>query len=211
MKKILVSICALASIAQAAAPKIIDPAYAFVSANVMGERRLGFHKAMQLMSQRNIKTIVETGTARGGDMAFTGDGGFTIVFGLWALLYDAHLYSVDILEFAINRAKTMVKPYMNHITFTLDDSVHYLQEFDRTIDFLYLDSFDYEKTNPLPSQQHHLKEIEAAYEKLAPNAIVMIDDCKLPGGGKGRLAINYLKERGWKVVLDSYQVIMVRS
>jgi hypothetical protein len=105
----------------------------------------------------------------------------------------------------------MVQPYMDHITFVESDSVQFLKEFDKEIDFLYLDSFDYEKENPLPSQEHHLKEIQVVYNKLKPESIVMIDDCDLPGGGKGRLAIDFLTARGWKVVFKSYQVILIRS
>lgn len=54
----------------------------------------------------------------------------------------------------------------------------------------YLDSFDFDISNPLPSQKHHLKEIEAAYDKLTDNSVVMIDDCDLPGGGKGKGVIS---------------------
>lgn len=212
MKKIILYLCLLVSISALAEnlPRIINPVEAFLNANLQDRRNKGFHKVMDLMKDRNIRTIVETGTARGGIMAFTGDGGFTIIFGLWALLHKAHLYSVDISETAIVNAKTMVEPYMDVITFIQDDSVHYLQNFDGVIDFLYLDSFDYEIEDPVPSQWHHLKEIEAAYDKLTDQSIVMIDDCDMPGGGKGRLAIDYLTARGWRVVFKSYQVILVR-
>ncbi len=165
---------------------------------------------MDLMEQRGVKTIIETGTARAGNMAFTGDGGFTIIFGLWALLNKAHLYSVDISDEAIAQAKTMVGPYMDVITFTQSDSVDYLRQFNKTIDFLYLDSLDYEKDNPTLSQEHHLKEIQAAYDKITDQTIIMIDDCGLAGGGKGRLVIDYLTQREWRVVFKSYQVILVK-
>jgi len=211
MKFKIISLTLLCTSLAANAPKIIDPVDAFINANLHDSRNNGFHTVLRLMRERNVHLVVETGTARGGHMAFTGDGGFTIIFGLWASLNKAHLYSVDISAQGIENAKTMVKPYMDYITFVEDDSVHFLKEFDQTIDFLYLDSFDYEKNNPLPSQEHHLKEIEAAYDKLKPESIVMIDDCDLPGGGKGKLVINFLTARGWKVVFKSYQVILVRA
>jgi hypothetical protein len=77
------------------------------------------------------------------------------------------------------------------------------------IDFLYLDSYDYEWNNPSPSQEHHLREIQAAFPRLHENSVVMIDDCALPQGGKGKLAIEYLKERGWKILLEQYQTILI--
>jgi hypothetical protein len=56
-----------------------------------------------------------------------------------------------------------------------------------------------------------LKEIEAAYSKLTDQSVVMIDDCQLPQGGKGKLIIDFLIKRGWKKVFDGYQVIMVKD
>jgi hypothetical protein len=91
------------------------------------------------------------------------------------------------------------------------DSVNFLKNFDRQIDFLYLDSYDFEKNNPSPSQQHHLREIEAAYDKLTPQSIVMIDDCDLAHGGKGKLVIAYLLDKGWSIYAQDYQVILVNK
>ena len=114
MKKNLtaLSLVCLSVFLNANPPYIVNPVRAFLNANLHDARNKGFHTVMDLMEQRNVKIIVETGTARGGNMAFTGDGGFTIIFGLWALLNKAHLYSVDISENAITRAKTMVEPYI---------------------------------------------------------------------------------------------------
>ena len=61
------------------------------------------------------------------------------------------------------------------------------------------------------SQEHHLAEIKAAEAKLHDKSIVLIDDCKLSGGGKGRLAIDYLCSRGWKILVNSYQVILIKT
>lgn len=84
----------------------------------------------------------------------------------------------------------MVCQYEKNVHLVVDDSIEFLRNFDKIIDFLYLDSYDFEANNPVSSQMHHLHEIEVAYNKLAPNAVVMIDDCGLSHGG--RLAINYL-------------------
>lgn len=171
-------------------------------------RYQSFIMALDMLRDRHAKTLVETGTARSGD--FNGDGGSTIIFGDWASRNNALLYSVDISQQHIDNARKLTKDYVNsgHLQLVCSDSVEFLVNFDAPIDFLYLDSFDYEWGNPKPSQEHHLKEVMAAYPYLHQESFIMIDDCTLPEGGKGKLVIEFLKEKGWKIVYDGYQVIL---
>ena len=173
------------------------------------KRYLTLLGVLELLDQRNVKTLVETGTARDGDKNFVGDGGSTIIFADWASQNGALLYSVDIDPSAIENAKNVTKMYADHIQFVCDDSIKFLKKFENLIDFLYLDSFDFDFGNPSTSQKHHLKEIIAAYPKLHKTSIVMIDDCDLPQGGKGALVIEYLTSRGWEVLQNGYQTIML--
>lgn len=175
------------------------------------ERHDSMKFALELMEKRQPSVIVETGTARGGLYNFVGDGGSTIIFGTWAEVNNKAFYSVDINPTAIEVAKNALASKADSIHFVCDDSLNFLKDFDSQIDFLYLDSFDYQFGNPGPSQEHHLKEITIAYNKLSPNAIVMIDDCALPEGGKGKLVIAYLLNQGWKIIYDGYQVILARA
>ena len=178
----------------------------------VGDKRSDtFVQILALLESREVKTLVETGTSRNGDSNFVGDGGSTIIFGNWALYHGAHLTSVDLDPVALENASAACVPYAEAITFVCSDSISFLENFNNTIDFLYLDSFDYEIEDPLPSQEHHLREIIAAEPFLAPHSIVMIDDCDLPGGGKGRLVIEYLLERGWKIIAQGYQVILIQN
>jgi hypothetical protein len=85
-----------------------------------------------------------------------------------------------------------------------------LRTFPSQIDLLYLDSYDYDENNPGPPQEHNLNEVIAAYDKLTDNSIVMIDDCNIPGGGKGKLAIQYLQDRGWRLYTNKHQVILLK-
>lgn len=170
-----------------------------------------FLLALQLLKQLKAKTLIETGTARNGDQNFWGDGGSTIIFADWASKNNALLHSVDISPIAIQYAKEASIPYQDHIQFTVGDSIAFLKNFNQPIDFLYLDSFDFELNNPLPSQNHHLKELIAAYSKLHDKTVIMIDDCDLPHGGKGKLAIEFLIKKGWIVLHSGYQVILVSS
>jgi len=164
------------------------------------------------MEERNLKTLVETGTSREGDRFCAGDGCSTLLFADWAKDHGAHLYSIDISSRNLENAQTAILNHVrhtHHVHFICSDSVSYLSHFNKPIDFLYLDSFDYEIDDPLPSQTHHLHEIEAAFPFLTETSVVMIDDFDLPNGGKGKLAIDYLLMRDWKILSDEYQVILV--
>ncbi len=164
-----------------------------------------------MLKQRNAKVLVETGTARLGDRNCRGDGCSTVIFGDWAKQNNAILHSVDIDPKAISAAITATRSFGAHVQPTCGDSVEFLENFPATIDFLYLDSYDFDFANPLPSQLHHKKEIIAAYPHLAENCVVMIDDCDLPHGGKGKYIIEYLLSLDWKIIYSGYQVILVRS
>jgi len=168
-----------------------------------------FKKALKLMEKRGCRTIIETGTARNGKDDFA-DGGSTIIFADWSSKNDALLYSVDIDAQNLENAQMAVTEYMPNVILVQSDSVEFLKNFQEQIDFLYLDSFDLDPKNPKPSQKHHLNEIKAAYSKLSPNCVVMIDDCNYSLTGKGKYVIKFLLKRNWKIVANKYQVILTR-
>lgn len=58
-------------------------------------------------------------------------------------------------------------------------------------------------------QEHCLKEIQAA--PLNISTIVLIDDASLPGGGKARLAKEWLASNGWVCILDLYQTLWIKG
>lgn len=181
-----------------------------------GKRRDTLREVLQLLEHRKAKTLVETGVARMGLEKSKGDGASTIVFGLWAKLNDAHLYSVDIDPEATERAGEAVAAMEldEHVTLVTSDSVAYLSGFTDKVDFLYLDSYDYHKTDTeiqQASQAHHLKEIEAIEGRLHDETVILIDDCDMPNGGKGKLVIERLTANGWKVHMSEYQVILLRD
>lgn len=179
-----------------------------------GKRRDTLREVLRLLDERGAKILLETGVARMGLEKSKGDGASTIVFGLWAKNNEAHLYSVDIDPEATRRAGVAVDAMGlgDSVTLVTSDSVEYLSEFTDSVDFLYLDSYDYHKTDTAiqkASQDHHLKEINAIEGCLHDDTVILIDDCDLPNGGKGKLVIQYLTEAGWKVHMSEYQVIMV--
>ena len=181
-----------------------------------GKRRDTFRRAMELMDERKASVLVETGVARYGMLNTKSDGASTIVFGLWAKHNNALLYSVDIDKEAITKGQQAVDKMGidSSVSLKVSDSVNYLDAFQKNIDFLYLDSYDYSNkdlTIQKASQEHHLKEIKAVEDKLHDNSIVLIDDCRLSGGGKGKLVIEYLTKSGWKIDMNKYQVLLIKD
>lgn len=61
------------------------------------------------------------------------------------------------------------------------------------------------------SQQHCRDELLAALPALHDRSIVLIDDADLPGGGKPRLAREFLIAAGWTCVLDAYQTLWAKA
>lgn len=179
-------------------------------------RRITFKKTLELLDQRKAKVLLETGTSRKGLNGTKNDGAATIVFGKWASLNNAHLSSVDISEASIKGSKEEVERQnlSEYISLHLGDSVAFLENFDEKVDFLYLDSYDYSRTDSeiqKASQEHHLKEFKAIENQLHDNTIVLIDDCRLPAGGKGKLVIDYMQNKGWQVIIDAYQVLLLKN
>ena len=181
-----------------------------------GKRRITLRETLRLLEQRSSQTLVETGVARNGLKHCKADGASTIVFAKWLERNTGYLYSVDINPDATNTAKRALDELglSSFVNLAVSDSVAYLKEFSKPVDFLYLDSYDYDKRDQSiqkASQQHHLDEFIAIESRLHDNTVVLIDDCDLPGGGKGRTVIDYMLSRGWKIHLKAYQVLLVRS
>lgn len=166
-----------------------------------------FYNVMRMMVHRNAKILVETGTSRRGENCFD-DGCSTLILGSFANILGLQLYSVDIDEKCCVESRKAAKIFGSNVEVIQSDSVAYLANFNKgLIDFLYLDSFDFDWKNPNPSQEHHLKEIEAVYSKIHKKTIIMLDDCALKNGGKCTLVSKFLDDQGWKVHTNGYQII----
>lgn len=170
--------------------------------------------ALNLLYQRGGKTIIETGTTRATE-DFAGAGMATIFFGDYAAHYNAHLWTVDILPQAIALSQTLTSEFQTAITYVTGDSVAFLTDFPDPIDLLYLDSVDcpIDDTHPDElefSQQHQLKELKAAYDKLHDTSIVLLDDNNFSNGGKCKYSIPYLEEKGWICLFADKQMVWIR-
>jgi hypothetical protein len=102
-----------------------------------------FKIAMNLFAQRNLSVVVETGCARLPDD--WGGGQSTLLFGeLCSKVEGGRLYTVDINKRNIEMCQTITTKFKGIITYTVQDSVEYLLNFQEPlIDLLYLDSYDY--------------------------------------------------------------------
>lgn len=181
-----------------------------------GKRRETLRETLNLLEARGSRILVETGIARQGLKQCKGDGASTIVLAQWAAQQQAHLYSVDIDPAASVTAGEVLQAMnlASFVTLTVGDSIGYLTDFDQPVDFLYLDSYDYHKRDrsiQQASQQHHLNEFIAIEQRLHDDSVVLIDDCDLPGGGKGKTVIDLMLKRGWKIHMERYQVILIRA
>jgi Methyltransferase domain len=171
-------------------------------------RYITFRTALQLIIDRNLQVLVETGCMRSHRC---GEGCSTLVFSDIARDRALEFYSFDTDRNSIATAQNVVSSIRGKAKIVRGDSVTLLGAFEGPIDFLYLDSLDFIGADPDPSQQHHLKEIQAAYPHLHEKSVVMIDDCGLEEGGKGKLVIAFLLEHGWKVLQSDYQVILIHN
>lgn len=175
----------------------------------LGYRFWSFKIALNLFLQFGEKVIVETGTIR---MQNDIGGGYsTYIFGDFCKHYDKKLITVDIEPKNIEVSKQETMDFADVITYVTSDSVPYLQGYGGKIGLLYLDSMDCpEDSDATEAQQHNLNELKAAWDKLSSNAVVLIDDNNFANGGKTRLSKSFLKDNGWKLLMDYQQTLWVR-
>lgn len=179
-----------------------------------GVRYPSFKIALNLFIQRKGVNIVETGTTRALD-DFGGAGMATIFLGDFAKHYNKQLWTVDILPEAISLSKSLTTEFANNITYIVDDSLNFLKTFPKSIDLLYLDSYDYpideNEELAFESQTHQLNEFKAAEDKLHYNSIVLLDDNAWSKGGKCKLTKEYLFRRDWECLWDDFQSLWVKK
>lgn len=172
----------------------------------LGKRSSGFQTALGWMIDNGGKNIIETGCLRTHDN-WVGDGYSTLVFGEAAKWFNLHLWTVDINSGSLVAAQVVTEHLKSQITYTLGDSIDFLEKFEDNIDLLYLDSLDSD-INALAAQEHQMKELEAAYGKLSKKAAVLLDDNF--DAGKTKRTNKTLKNIGWQQLLDGYQALWVR-
>lgn len=193
-------------------------------------REISFRKTFAYLDMLSGPiTIVETGCARTrGNWA--GDGQSSVLFdtylaarepgsGGWAIDLDPQATAVC-RELVSDRIQLRTGDSVP----TLRDLAVEFRQTGRTIDFLYLDSYDVDWNNPTPSAVHHLKELVSIVPVLRPDTLVMVDDapstCRVVGnssgqydlaslpvvGGKGTFVAEYARQVGATMLFSHYQV-----
>lgn len=178
-------------------------------------RNESFISVLEIL-EREFQTpivIVETGCIRNTtDESKFGDGWSTLNWEYYCKKTNSVTYVVDIDENHLFKAKQVV-PESAYIHYTKQDSIEYLQSFDKKIDLLFLDSYDYcgPEENIIKCHNHCLSEVIAAWDKLNPNCYVLIDDVFDMGwNGKGKLAIPYLLNNGFELIYYKSQQALLK-
>jgi len=175
--------------------------------NIKNIRFETFKFTLEEANKRNLKTIVETGVARGKVKFFFfrkinwKDGMSTLMFSEYSSLYKGQLHTCDIDKSNIEAAKKFCKKYSKFVTFYVENSLNFLKNFKKKIDLLYLDSLD---GNIVGAEEHQLNEIKYAENKLHKNSLILLDD-KL---SKSKLSIEYLKSKNYKILIETDQQIL---
>ena len=192
-------------------------------------REVSFRKIFQYLDTCVTPvTIVETGCARIPDN-WEDDGQSTILFEHYAKHNhpQAIVHSIELDVEAVKSCQAMVGP---HVALHQGDSVAVLPHLakrltaeERTIALLYLDSFDLDMENPIPSAVHHLKELVSIASVISPTTLVVVDDCvltcqivfdkddsfKICGdptiGGKGMYVAEYAQQVQAQLEFSHYQ------
>ena len=186
----------------------------------LGARRDTFAKMFEHLDQFDgIVTIVETGCARrppAEDDSWTGDGCSTLLFDKYVQLRDSGtVYTVDLSQKNADACKQHVS-WRTQVN--CEDSVKFLEWFSHVpghggIHLLYLDSFDYDATNPIPSAVHHHRELMAAMPIITSQTMVVVDDSPASMdadshaeiGGKGFLVARHMALVGADMRFCQYQ------
>ena len=110
--------------------------------------------------------FIETGCSAHGTKS-------TLLWDKFVNFYDGSVRSVDLNESAVNSTNALISKKSKVIH---SNSLDYLPNVEGLIDFLYLDSYDVDFLNPLPSAMHHLQEFNKVKHLLHKNSIILIDD-----------------------------------
>jgi hypothetical protein len=163
---------------------------------------------LRLITQRASPVVVETGCQRAHEDY--GAGMSTTLFGRVLRAYRGTLQSVDIDPANVLFARRAARGLP--VTVTEADSIGFLARLPRGgATHLYLDSLDADQPG---SAEHALLEAQHGSAALDVGGAILLDDTFAQGeqawAGKGRLAVPWLCENGWRIEMAGYQVLLVR-
>jgi hypothetical protein len=175
----------------------------------LGKRADGFEVIFDALPKprRNL-LVVETGCLR-IPRNWDGDGQSTFMFDALARDCNGLFFSIDITLESIDTARRACSSATQLI---LNDSVAALHALSRVVpmqaSLLYLDSFDFDLANPMPSAIHHALELTAARSLIGSGTIVCVDDYALGSeGGKGMILDKFFSSIRAEVLHSGYQKV----
>lgn len=172
----------------------------------LGRRAEGFQALFDAVAARHGRPlIIETGCLRiPGN--WEGDGQSSFMFD--ALVRDRHgqFFSIDLTPESIETARRACSSATHLIC---NDSVAALNALSQLArmpaSLLYLDSFDLDELDPMPSAIHHAMELAAARPLIGPGTVVCVDDYGDSGGGKGLILDQFFSSLRTEVLHTGYQ------
>jgi hypothetical protein len=176
----------------------------------LGKRADGFDLLFaNLASHHPRPLIIETGCLRiPGN--WEGDGQSTFMFDAFVRAGGGHLISIDALPESIDTARRACSSAANLIC---NDSVAGLYALSQLLPgpaaLVYLDSYDLDVDDPLPSAIHHALELAAARPLIGSGTLVCVDDYAVGGqqGGKGVILDKFFSSISAEVLHSGYQRI----
>ena len=175
----------------------------------LGKRADGFAAIFDALPRpRRDLLVVETGCMR-VPRNWEGDGQSTFMFDALARDCNGLFFSIDITVESVDTARRACSSATHLI---LNDSVAALHALSRAVpaqaSLLYLDSYDVDLANPLPSAIHHALELTAARALIGPGTIVCVDDYGLGSeGGKGMILDKFFSSIRAQVLYCGYQKV----
>lgn len=184
------------------------------------------HCALSRLGSRPAR-ILETGTAAWGTRS-------TLLFASYVQRFGGEVLTIDTrLEPALATFRTVPRS----VRYLIGDSARVLrrpmaQNFARSADLVYLDSWDVDSDEPYASAAHGVAEFMTIAECLKPNALVLIDDTPVtqerwgeqsPGMtvfaatwgvpmGKGSLVRKIVESSpGFEVLMHDYQLLIRKT
>lgn len=192
-------------------------------------REISFRKIFSYLDSLDGPiSIVETGCAR-AEGNWAGDGQSSLLFDRYLGFSPAGSagYTIDLDPRATTLCQALVGERITVLTgdsvAVLPDVARRLVTAGRTIDLLYLDSYDVDWAYPTPSAVHHLKELVSIVGALRADTLVVVDDapstCRVVGnansqfdmislptvGGKGTYVAEYAKQICATQIFSHYQ------
>ena len=172
----------------------------------LGKRAIGFKTIFDylLSQQMDYYLIIETGSCR-QENSWRHDGLSTVVFDHFVSDMGGKVISIDIDPVATNCTKRICS---HHVEAICSDSIEFLWNYkpQKTINLVYLDSFDFDHTNYHPSAMHHIKELLAIISKLTPNTLIVVDDNFANNQGKGMYLDEFFAHTPCKKIIDGFQM-----